>query len=70
MEVETKYYLGDSVWLISNNKAVEKQVTLFNITISDATDCKPKITYELNFESERIDEDKLFTTKKELLESL
>lgn len=70
MEIETKYYIGDIVWVISNNKAVEKQVTLYNVTISESTDCKPKITYELNFETEKIDEDKLFTTKKELLESL
>ena len=66
-EVQTKYYIGDRVWLISNNKAIEKIITQFDVVVSDNG---IKITYELNYESIDIDESKLFTSKEELLKSL
>ena len=70
-EVQTKYYLGDRVWLISGNKAVEKIVTQFDIIVEGTYDHPEiKVTYELNHESTDIDENKLFTTKAELLKSL
>lgn len=65
--VETKYYIGDRVWLVSNNKVVEKIITQFDVVVSDNG---IKITYELNYESIDIDESKLFTSKEELLKSL
>ena len=65
--VKTKYYIGDRVWLISGNKAVEKIITQFDIVVSDND---IKITDELNYESSDIDENKLFISKEELLKSL
>lgn len=71
LEVQIKYYLKDRVWLISDNKAVEKMITQFDIVV-DGTYDNPevKVTYGLNYESENIDENKLFTSKEELLKSL
>lgn len=71
LEVQIKYYLKDRVWLISDNKVVEKMITQFDIVV-DGTYDNPevKVTYGLNYESENIDENKLFTSKEELLKSL
>lgn len=70
-EVQTRYYIGDKVWLISKNKAVEKIITQFDITVSGTYDHPEiKVTYQLNYESDDIDEKKLFTSKEELLKSL
>ena len=70
-EVQTRYYIGDRVWLISKNKAVEKIITQFDITVSGTYDHPEiKVTYQMNNESDDIDEKKLFTSKEELLKSL
>lgn len=68
MELNTKYYIGDRVWLISGNKAVESIVTLYRITVD--SDNKQKVTYELNHCGSDVDESKLFSSKEELLKSL
>lgn len=71
LEVQTKYYLKDRVWLISGNKAVENMITQFDIAVEGTYDCPEiKVTYKLNYESGDIDENKLFTSKEELLKSL
>ena len=67
MEIETKYNIGDKVWLISGNKAVEKMITQFDVIINGP---RPKITYQLNYESTDVDEYRLFKSKEELLKSL
>ena len=67
MKIETKYNVGDKVWLICGNKAVEKMITQFDVIIKGPS---PKITYQLNYESTDVDEYKLFKSKEELLKSL
>lgn len=68
MEVKTKYNIGDMVFFISNNRVMNLKVTGVGISVEDASG-GPKIFYHLHYDSE-MPENKLFRTKKELLESL
>ena len=66
MEVNTQFNVGDQVWLVEANKVVLKIVTDLIITLEGDT---MKITYSTHGNSD-IPENRLFKTKKELLESL
>ena len=66
--VKTKYNTGDKVWLISNNKAISLAISGVSVTVELKKECQ--VEYILHFESGWIDEEKLFESKKELLESL
>ena len=70
MEIETKYNIGDKVWLICGNKAVEKMITQIDVAIKESEDSHKEITYRLNYESIDFDECRLFDSKEELLKSL
>jgi hypothetical protein len=66
MEVNTKFNVGDQVWIVESNKAVLKIVTDLLIVLEGDT---VKITYSTHGNSD-LPENRLFKTKKELLESL
>ena len=66
-KVKTKYDIGDKVWLIYENKAVERIITQVQIIVNAQ---KAKVTYQLNHETTDYDEYKLYTSKEELLKSL
>ena len=68
MVVKTKYNIGDMVYFISDNRVMNLKVTGVGISVVDAGN-EPEIFYHLHYDSER-PENKLFRTKKELLESL
>lgn len=70
--VETKYSLGNKVWFISKNKVVGKIVTQVNVKVKPSvTDaCDIIISYMLDYSSDKINEDLLFSSKEELLKSL
>ena len=68
MEVKTKYSIGDMVFFISNNRVMNLKVTGVGISVDDASG-EPEIFYHLHYDS-KMPENKLFRTKKELLESL
>ena len=68
MEVKTKYNIGDMVFFISNNRVMNLKVTGVGISVDDASG-EPEIFYHLHYDS-KMPENKLFRTKKELLESL
>lgn len=65
-EVNTKYSTGDEVYYISNNSVSKQKVR--GVTIS-VTATETEINYYLNNDQER-PENKLFKTKKELLDTL
>ena len=69
MDVSTKYDIGDEVFFMSNNMVARQTVTGVAISIANAGD-EAKITYHLHYGDTRVEENKLFKTKKELLESL
>ena len=65
--VKTKYSIGDMVWYISNNRVQALDVTGVRINIESTGECN--VEYILHYEWNQ-PEDKLFKSKKELLESL
>ena len=68
MKATTKYDIGDRVWLISGNRAVRSDIT--RVIISVETPDNREVRYSLHYGDTEIPEDRLFSTKKELLESL
>ena len=66
MEVNTKFNVGDQVWLVESNKVVMRIVTAFVILWEgDTVDVKYS-----TWGNKDIPEHLLFKTKNELLESL
>ncbi len=74
MTIETKYNIGDEVWLMYENRAITAQVVTMNVEISDhimgdvSANCYCKIKCP-HFTRE-IHDSHLFPTKEELLKSL
>lgn len=68
MEVKTKYDIGDVVFFMSNNRVEKLKITGVGISVEDAGG-DPEIFYHLQYDTEKA-ENKLFRSKKELLESL
>jgi len=68
MEVETKFDIGDKVWLIYNNLVTALKVSGYRITIDESFN--PEIVYTLNYNCLEVAESQLFKTKEELLNSL
>lgn len=66
MKIETKYSIGDNVWLMCENKARLKTITNIDIHISCT---KVKTEYTVDGTKCYCEAD-LFTTKDELLQSL
>ena len=66
--VKTKYNIGDKVWYISSNKVQSLDITGVRVCVEPEEE--RKVEYILHFNSSWINEDKLFKSKKELLESL
>lgn len=66
--VKTKYSIGDKVWYISSNKVQSLDITGVRVCVEPEEE--RKVEYILHFNSSWINEDKLFKSKKELLESL
>ena len=71
MIIETKYNIGDEVWVVSKGKAVKDVVDMIHIHIGR----DESITY--SFRSKRvlglfetIEESSIFPTKEELIKSL
>ena len=66
MEVNTKFNIGDQVWLVDANKVVMRLVTGVVILMEGDT---LEVKYS-TWGNENIPETLLFKTKKDLLESL
>lgn len=77
MTIETKYNIGDRVWVIVENRvqhlsiqdfAIETSKVVFNDK-GEFVSCVLRIQYYLR-DSEWVEEDMCFPTKEELLKSL
>ena len=66
--VKTMYNIGDKVWYISDNRVLSLDITGVRVCVESEEGCK--VEYILHFDSCWVNEDKLFKSKKELLESL
>ncbi len=70
MTIETKFSVGDAVWLLKNNKAVSGEVRKIDLTIT-LSDCHEVCTVNLDSGStHQFCVSYLFPTKQALLESL
>ena len=76
MTITTKYNLGDSLWFMQNNKPIQGTVkAIYTFNVSTNQDC---IKYNLSdwdnprtwLDHPDIDENRLYSTKEELLDSL
>jgi hypothetical protein len=68
MTIDTKFEIGDKVFLILDNKVVEKEITGVKLLAYQQDQyCE---TYVLNYEDVGYPAVRLFKSKKELLKSL
>ena len=72
MEIKTKFNLGQKVYLLWNNKVICPQIDgiLIRINALENGEKDISIIYELVELDKRFDEEVLFATKEELLQSL
>ena len=74
MKIETKHDIGDVVWFIQNNRVFSSPVYQIDITASvltgDWNKDKMIADYFVANGKLKLNEGKMFKTKKELLESL
>lgn len=67
MTINTKFNIGDRVWVILNRHAVCKEITEITVTFTEKRNI---VAYTVDSEYEPYFEAELFTTKEELLSSL
>ena len=72
MEIKTKINLGQKVYLLWNNKVICPQIDGISVRVIALGNGEKdiSITYELVGLDKRFDEEVLFATKEELLQSL
>lgn len=68
MTIDTKFEIGDKVFLILDNKVVEKEIT--GVKLNVYSEDKIYESYFLNYEDVNYPAVSLFKSKKELLKSL
>ena len=67
MEVQTKFNINDTVWVVADNKVTQRRITGVEISVEDSA--LPKITYTTIGDIEYPEQD-VFKTKQELIDSL
>ena len=66
MEVNSKYNINDTVWVVSRNKVIQQKIQGIEIT---ATNHMREIEYTFMGDG-KLPDDKVFKTKEELIDSL
>ena len=71
MLIDIKYNIGDSIYLMHNNKVYNEHITsiLTDTQINSKGVIKTEVRYKTN-NARVLDEDKVFSSKEELLKSL
>ena len=67
MEVQTKFNINDTVWVVVDNKVTQRRITGIEISVEDPS--LPKITYATISDIKYPEQD-VFKTKQELIDSL
>ena len=67
MEVQTKFNINDTVWVVADNKVTQRRITGIEISVEDSA--LPKITYT-TIGGIKYPEQDVFKTKQELIDSL
>lgn len=71
MTIETKYNIGDKVWLMFNDSVSNEKIEKISITVEKRNlDIYKTIYYKLVNYSQWYEEQKFFSTKKDLIDSL
>ena len=72
MKIETKFDIGDTAYMLENNKVRTDEVRGITIVVDTAAHYMSRVTtvYTLGLDGRRFDDNKLFKTKQELLDSL
>ena len=67
-EINTKFDIGDTIWLIDSNKVMSMKITGVKVQVNERCECE--VEYDLHHGDRKVEESKAFATKEELLESL
>ena len=67
MEVQTKFNINDTVWVVADNKVTQRRITGVEISVEDPA--LPTITYTTIGDIKYPEQD-VFKTKQELIDSL
>lgn len=66
MEVDSKYNINDTVWIVNRNKVIQQKIEGIEITVY-----KDKTEIEYTFiGGGKLPEDRVFKTKQELIDTL
>ena len=67
MEVQTKFNINDTVWVVVDNKVTQRRITGIEISVENPS--KPEIIYATIGDIKYPEQD-VFKTKQELIDSL
>ncbi len=68
MQIETKYNIGDSAWVMFSNRCEEQKI--YKIAITITAEAEPEIRYWLSNTNMVLLERHIIPTKEDLLKSL
>ncbi len=71
MTIETKYEIGQEVWILYDNKAIRQVINCLYITVEmNGGRIRQVVNYDIMFCAGGYKEDVIFETKEDLLKSL
>lgn len=68
--IKTKFEVDNTVWFMHNNKACEGIIKKITITVESCIEIKYKVLIKGTFNSKSLLENKIFSSKENLLNSL
>lgn len=69
MKIDTKFDVGESVWVMFNNKPMELEIDEIKITVSNGLKCETVTTF-YRIGSDYYIDGNMYKTKKDLIDSL
>ena len=71
MEVNSKYNINDTVWVVNRNKVIQQKIQSVETTsyVNEKEIVKTEIEYTFNGGG-KLPEDRVFNTKQELIDTL
>ena len=70
MKIETKHNFSDELWYMSKKVAKPMSGKVYDIKIKPCSNHRVEIEYQFFFHYEWVDENDVYLTKQELLDSL
>ena len=71
MEVNSKYNINDTVWVVNRNKVIQQKIQSVETTsyVNEKEIVKTEIVYTF-IGGDKLPEDRVFNTKQELIDTL